>query len=117
MAELGDDDQVVSNSGIRKRKERRSGTQRGGGLKKKNKLQLWFAKYTCGKEEYVNRVLVGITRMIYTSVEGQKKILVPKNDNLAEYQAKRAVLRRVFFCWSLKLETGTPLTTASTSKI
>lgn len=52
----------------------------------------WAAKYTWGKGEFLNGILVAVICVICTSVDGRKKSIVPKNDNLAKHHGKRTCL-------------------------
>ena len=44
----------------------------------------WLAKYIWNKDDFINDILVALICVRYTSVDGRKKSIVSKNDNLAK---------------------------------
>ena len=51
--------------------------------------ELWLEKYTWNEGDFMNGILVIVICIIYTSINGHKKSIVPKNDNLAKHRGKR----------------------------
>ena len=52
----------------------------------------WVAKYTWGEGKFINGVLVVVICVVCTSIDGLKKSIMLKNDNLAKHQGKRTCL-------------------------